>query len=70
MFMFFASVINSNRPLKKHGLSSVGSKGHICRLTTDFLRMYCNFPVIRLVNFVKETTVIVFELKIKPFAGN
>ena len=31
-FTFFASVMHFNGPLRKHGLSSAGSKGHVCWL--------------------------------------
>ena len=51
---FFACVVHSTRPLRKQGLFSSGLKGHVCTLvdfdpcclTTNFLGMYCYFPVI------------------------
>ena len=42
-FTFFASVTQSNGPLKKHGLPSAGTKGHVCRFWLVDFDPYCLF---------------------------
>ena len=42
-FTFFASVTQSNEPLRKHGLPSAATKGHVCRFWLVDFDPYCLF---------------------------
>ena len=61
-FTFFASVTQSNGPLRKYELSSVGTKDHVSRFWLINFDPYCLFRfVVVMINYLFSRNVLLFS---------